>query len=196
MGRHPGRDPAVTVAVTELAPDDVRLVALIDRSEHVDVVYQVVDGELTEQPVPVAMADIPPWDPVGDGPHSVAAHIAFCRDCVANGGQLFGASDGDGELLGLAVVDADFEPALAWLAFLHVSRPHRRRGVASALWAAAEDAARTAGATAMYVSATPTGSAVGFYLRQGCRLADPVHPALFAEEPDDIHLVTPLAPPH
>ena len=35
----------------------------------------------------------------------------------------------------------------------------------------------------------PTGSAVGVYLRQGCPPADPVHPALFAEELDDIHLV-------
>jgi GNAT superfamily N-acetyltransferase len=181
----------VTFVVSELASDDVGLVALVDRSEHVDVEYEVVDGELTERPV--TMADVPPWDAVGDGPHSVTAHVAFCRDCVANGAQLLGAFDGDGELLGLAVVDAGFEPALAWLAFLHVSRPHRRRGVASALWAAAEDAARTAGATAMYVSATPTGSAMGFYLRQGCRLADPVHPALYANEPDDIHLVKQFA---
>ena len=47
------------------------------------------------------------------------------------------------------------------------------------------------GATSVYVSATPTGSAVGFYLGRGCTLADPVHPALFADEPDDIHLVFP-----
>jgi GNAT superfamily N-acetyltransferase len=181
----------VTIAVRALARDAVGLVALIDRSEHVDVEYEVVNGELTERPL--TLVHIPPWDPVGDGPHGVAAHVAFCRDCVANGGQLLGAFDGDGELLGLAVVDADFEPTLAWLAFLHVSRPHRRRSVASALWAAAEDAARAAGATAMYVSATPTGSAVGFYLRQGCRLADRVHRALYANEPDDIHLVKQLA---
>ena len=181
----------MSIAVRGLAPHDVELVALVDRSEHVDIEYGVVDGELTERPV--TLTDIPSWDPVGDGPHSVAAHVAFCRDCVANGAQLLGAFDGDGELLGMAVVDADFEPALAWLAFLHVSRPHRQRGVASALWAAAEDAARAASATAMYVSATPTGSAVGFYLRQGCRLADPVHPALYANEPDDIHLMKQLA---
>ena len=35
-------------------------------------------------------------------------------------------------LLGAAVVDGSFVPALAWLAFLHVSRRYRRRGVASA----------------------------------------------------------------
>jgi GNAT superfamily N-acetyltransferase len=52
--------------------------------------------------------------------------------------------------------------SLAWLAFLFVSRPYRRRGVASALWAAAVKVAATGGAEAMYVSAVPTGSAVGF----------------------------------
>ncbi len=48
---------------------------------------------------------------------------------------------------------------------------------------------RDAGAEAMYVSAVPTGSAVGFYLSKGCALADPVHPELFAAEPADVHLV-------
>ncbi len=50
-----------------------------------------------------------------------------------------------------------------------------------------------AGATSLYVSATPTASAIGFYLGQGCGLADPVHPALYAAEPDDIHLVCSIA---
>jgi len=49
-----------------------------------------------------------------------------------------------------------------------------------------------AGAESMYVSAVPTGSAVEFYLSRGCELANPVHPALYAEEPDDIHLVCSL----
>ena len=80
-------------------------------------------------------------------------------------------------------------------ALLHVSRSYRRRGAATALWRAAADIAREAGATSMYVSATETGSAVGFYLRQGCRLADPVHPVLFEHEPEDIHLVCELRPP-
>jgi hypothetical protein len=64
--------------------------------------------------------------------------------------------------------------------------------VASALWAAAVKVAATGGAEAMYVSAVPTGSAVGFYLSRGCELAEPVHVALYAKEPDDIHLVCPV----
>ena len=90
---------------------------------------------------------------------------------------------------GLAVVHPTFEPPLAWLALLHVSRPHRRTGAGTALWAEAARLAGEAGATSLYVSATSTGSAVGFYLAQGCRLADPVHPELFALEPVDVHLV-------
>jgi ribosomal protein S18 acetylase RimI-like enzyme len=175
--------------VRRLGIDQVGLIGRIDRSEHVEVEYTVVDGQLTERPV--SMTEIPPWDPVGTGPHSVAAEIAFCAPIVAGGADFLGAFDGE-HLLGLAVIDATFEPGLAWLAFLHVSRPDRRRGAASALWSAAVQAAAAAGAESMYVSATPTGSAVGFYLSRGSRLADPVHAALYAREPGDIHLVCSL----
>ena len=177
--------------VKRLSAADVSLVATIDRSEHVDVQYAVLDGRLTEQPVVVA--DVPAWDPTGSGPFSVASKIDSCASVIARGGILLGAFDEE-HTLGLAVVHPSFESPLAWLAFLHVSRPHRRRGAARALWEATADLARTAGATAMYVSATPTGSAVGFYLSRGCRLADPVHPELFAAEPDDIHLICSLEP--
>lgn len=175
--------------VRRLGIDDVGLIAGIDRSEYVEVEYTVVEGRLIERPV--SMTDIPPWDPVGTGPYSVAAMVAFCEPLVAGGAVLLGAFDGD-SLLGLAVVDGSFEPPMAWLAFLHVSRPHRRRGAASALWDASVEVAAEAGAESMYVSAVPTGSAVGFYLSRGCALADPVHPALYAKEPDDIHLVCSL----
>jgi len=175
--------------VRRLGIDDVGRIAGIDRSERVEVEFTVVEGHLVERPV--SMPDIPPWDPVGTGPSSVAAKVAFCAPLVAGGATLFGAFEGD-HLLGLAVVDGSFEAGLAWLAFLHVSRPDRRRGAASALWGAAVVEAAEAGARSMYVSATPTGSAVGFYLSRGCRLAERVHPALYAMEPDDIHLVCPL----
>ncbi len=177
--------------VQRLWLDDIGLIARIDRSEHVDVEYAVLDGHLIERPASFEHADIPPWDPVGAGPNSVAEKVAFCAPLVAGGAALFGAFEGD-RLLGLAVVDASFEPGLAWLAFLHVSREARRRGAASALWEAAVRDAVEAHAESMYVSATPTESAVGFYLSRGCRLADPVHPALYASEPDDIHLACSL----
>jgi predicted N-acetyltransferase YhbS len=181
------------VEVRRLTVDDVGLVAAIDRSEHVDREYEVVAGELRERPVTVV--EVPPWTPSGTGPHSVASKVDFCRRRLLEGGELLVAFEGQ-RVLGAAVVEPAFEPPLAWLAFLHVSRPNRRAGVATALWRSAVEAASAAGAEAFYVSATPTGSAVGFYLRQGCALATPPHPRLFEEEPDDIHLVCPLARAH
>jgi GNAT superfamily N-acetyltransferase len=175
--------------VARLRTEDVSLVATIDRSEQVDFQYCVTDGEL--RPVPPVMTEVPAWDPTGSGPHSVAAEIAFCESVVARGGILLGAFDEE-RTAGLAIIHPAFEPPLAWLAFLHVSRPSRRRGAARSLWNAATDIAAASGAESVYVSATPTESAVGFYLRQGCRLADPVHPDLFAAEPEDIHLVCSL----
>jgi GNAT superfamily N-acetyltransferase len=177
------------VDVTRLAEGDVSLFAQIDRSEHVDIEYRVVDGKLVSEPARIP--DIPAWDPVGDGPHSVAGTIAFGRSAMERGGMLLGVFDGD-RVRGLALVVPRFEPALAWLALFYVSRPDRRHGVAHAMWDAMMEVARDAGAMKLYVSAAPTESAVGFYLRQGCALADPVHPDLFAHEPEDIHLVRPI----
>jgi ribosomal protein S18 acetylase RimI-like enzyme len=175
--------------VRRLRAEDVSLVGAIDRTEHVDVQYRVVDGELRR--FSAAVTEVPPWDPAGSGPHSVVAMIEFCAPVLARGGVLLGAFDAE-RAAGLAIVQPSFEPRLAWLAFLHVSRPYRRRGAAQALWNAAVDIAVVGGAESIYVSATPTGSAVGFYLQQGCCLARPVHPALFTAEPEDIHLTCSL----
>jgi ribosomal protein S18 acetylase RimI-like enzyme len=170
--------------------NDLDLIATIDRSEHVDVEYELVSGRLAQRQV--TMTDVPSWDPSGTGPHSVAAMTEFCRDVITAGGELAGAFSGH-QCLGLSVVHPSFEPGLGWLAFLHVSRQFRRRGAASALWDAAARTAAGAGSRRLYVSATPTGSAVGFYLSRGCQLADPVHPDLYAREPDDIHLICSLS---
>ncbi len=175
--------------VKKLRAEDVSLVAAIDRSEHVDVHYRVIDGQLLQ--VAAAITEVPTWDPTGSGPHSVAAEIEFCTSVVARGGVLLGTVD-SGRTAGLAIVQPSFEPPLAWLAFLYVSRPYRRRGAAQALWDASVDISVEGGAESIYVSATPTESAIGFYLRQGCRLAEPVHPSLFAAEPEDIHLLCSL----
>ena len=177
------------VRVRHLVASDVSLIARIDRSELVDVQYAVRDGQLVE--APVFIEDVPAWSDDG-GEHSITKMLEFCTPIVEGGATLLGAFTDDDELAGLAIVDPTFEPPLAWLALLHVSRPHRRIGAATALWTEAARVAEGAGAASMYVSATPTGSAIGFYLRQGCRLADPVHPALFEQEPEDIHLVCEL----
>jgi GNAT superfamily N-acetyltransferase len=173
------------VEIRRLAADAVRpALTALDRSEHVDVQYEVVDGVLRERPV--RMADVPRWDDA-----NVDELTREFAPVVERGGHLYVASV-DGEVAGVAIVDPVYDPPLAWFALLHVSRAHRRTGVASALWASCAGAARAAGATSMYVSASSTGSAVGFYRSRGCVLADPPRPELFEQEPLDVHLVCDL----
>jgi ribosomal protein S18 acetylase RimI-like enzyme len=78
------------------------------------------------------------------------------------------------------------------LAVLHVSRAHRRQGIATALTEIVHRLAVEAGAKKLYVSATPSGSAVGFYRSQGFELIDEPHPDLYALEPEDIHMIKTL----
>jgi len=174
--------------IRHLSPDDLELIGDIDRSEQIDVGYTVENGELVSREVNWA---VPNWSRRGPGDQTVRRHIDTWRPVLDRGGVLVGAFDG-GVLAGLAVVEPEFEPPMAWLAFLHVGRPHRRRGAATALWAEAERIAGAAGANSIYVSATCSESAVGFYLSRHCVLASTPDPELFAAEPEDIHLIRPL----
>jgi len=174
--------------IRHLPAEEIGLIGSIDRSEDVVVGYSVVAGELIPSQVTWT---IPNWSRTGTGDHTVASQIAQWQPVLERGAVLLGSFDG-AEFLGLAIVEPGFEPDLAWLALLHVSRPYRRRGVASALWQEAVRLSREAAAPKMYVSATRSESAVGFYLDRGCELAVPPHPDLFALEPEDIHLTLTL----
>lgn len=181
-------DAGGRIETRELGTDGIELIRKIDRSEHIDTLYTVEDGRLDSESVDF---DVPPWDAEGDGDHSSARRVAEFRPIVESGATLLGAFIDD-QFAGIAIVDPTFEGTTAWFAFLHVSRAYRRRGVASALWTAGTQIAAVAGATSVYVSATPSGSAVGFYTSRGCRLVDEPHPALFAKEPEDVHLICPV----
>ena len=178
-------DAGYRIEIRELGAAEIELIRQIDRSEHIDVQYTVEDGRLRSEDVSF---DVPQWDAEGHGEHSSARRITEFRPVVENGATLLGAFIDDLPA-GIAIVDPKLEERTAWFAFLHVSRAYRRKGVASALWAAGAEIAATADATLIYVSATPSGSAVGFYTSHGCQLAKPPHPALFAKEPDDIHFI-------
>ena len=171
--------------VVQLPPGDLRRVVEIDRSERVTDAFDVVDGELRVIPVDW---DVPTWDPDGSGEHSLRSLLDEWQPVVDGDGVLLGVEGRDG-LAGIAIVVPDLEPELAWMAFLYVTRPERRGGVATALWNECERRARVAGATAMCVSAVPSGPAIRFYVGRGCVLAPDPHPRLVAMEPDDIQLV-------
>ena len=161
------------------------LIVDIDRSEHIDTLFEVRAGVVTSRPVDI---DVPRWTSGGIGPHSVEGFLDFLEPILERGATLLGAFDQD-RLAGVAIVEEQFEGDMAWLVFLHVSNAYRRQGVGTALWTKAVARARSAGSHAMYVSATPSASAVGFYLQRGCTLARTPHPGLLDKEPEDIHLV-------
>lgn len=87
-------------AVRRLEGISLDLPYQIDRSEHIDLVYVVEGGRLHGRQV---AGDVPPWDPVGSGDHSVRGFIADLDPLLERGGILLGAFEG-GAVQGIAVV--------------------------------------------------------------------------------------------
>ena len=69
--------------IRQLPATDVGGIAAIDRSEHVDTEYAVVWRHAP--PTGGDDGEIPPWDPDGTGPHTVAATLEFFTACLAGG---------------------------------------------------------------------------------------------------------------
>jgi GNAT superfamily N-acetyltransferase len=171
------------IVIRPLTDTDFQRLPEIDLSEHITQIYRLVDGEL--QP------EAHDWQrPRGDA--------AFWQHQVDEWRQTLkpdrwlGAFVDD-QLAGLASMRDHLAPGLAQLTTLHISQPYRRQGVARRLLQAIIEQAQSRGATALYVSATPSASAIGFYLSQGFQIAAEPNAEMFALEPEDIHLVRPLA---
>jgi len=170
----------------DLAREEIELIWTIDRSEVHHHIFEVRDGRLTRVP---AFFEIPGWHP-----KTIEADTIKLRDCFDRGGIFRGAFEGDA-LLGVSVVDTKPIASRAdhlQLFYLYVSRPARVHGVGRQLLADAAEAARCLGASALYISAVPTENTVHFYLRQGASLLTEPDPALFAAEPEDVHLTYPI----
>jgi ribosomal protein S18 acetylase RimI-like enzyme len=196
------------IAIRQMAASELGRIAEIDRSEHVTEEYALRGGCLERRSVDVV---VPPWSRCGDGEHSVPGRVAAWQPLLERGGTLLGAFDGGtassdvrapsapcasaspvGRLAGIAIYRPRLAEGTANLAVLHVSRGHRRSGVGSLLTREVARLARAGGARRLYVSATPSGSAVGFYRRLGFEPTDEPDAALFALEPDDIHMILDL----
>ena len=176
------------VDIRHLDKSDITRIVEIDRSEQVTLGYVYRDGKLETRKVDW---HVPRWFTDGRGEHSVQALIHKWSPTLEQGGVLFGALDGD-VLAGVAMLRYRLSDTTAQLALLHVSRAYRRQGIATRLFREACQLAREDGAEELYVSATPSGSAVGFYRSQGCQLAEQVNEELYAEEPEDIHMIKTL----
>jgi GNAT superfamily N-acetyltransferase len=172
--------------VRAMGKEELARIRDIDRTEEVHALYRNVGGRLMKESKHI---DVQPWTEAQCG-----AHITWQEYELSLGGVLLCAFEDDA-FLGLAVLGnrpVGGDPKTAQLVFLHVSRPHRRKGVASALLAAAVREAKMRNRRRLYISATPSESAVGFYKSRGARLAEKPDPGLFAKEPEDIHLIMDL----
>ncbi|TKJ40881.1 GNAT family N-acetyltransferase [candidate division TA06 bacterium B3_TA06] len=169
--------------IERLTRKDVGKIEEIDRSEIVRRGYKYEGGKLKSMSVH--------WDAPGWSPEHFKKVMDKTAFEVDRGGVFLGALDGD-RLAGFAVLGHKFRGDnldMLQLVYLHVSRAYRKQGIATRLMAEAEQLAKKRGARYLYVSSVPSESAVGFYLHEGCRLAEKVDPELYALEPEDIHLI-------
>lgn len=176
------------IVVERLAQDGLLRHSEIDRSEEVSFHYRQEGTRLFEEPAD--MTSIPNFFPDGDF-FSVPQLAKEWQPVVDGGGVLLGAFD-EGRLAGIGLLGEEVAPGVLQLAILHVSRPHRRRGVGTALVNEMERLARDRNARALYVSAVRTNTAVAFYLSRGFRPTEPL-PELLAKEPNDIHMLRPIS---
>ena len=170
-----------TSVFRDLSLEEVDRIVEIDRMEHIDAFYRQ-DGR------DIRLEAITPFD---GGWDDLPETIEFCRDHMRRGARAVGAFDGD-SLIGIAMVTPNIAPGMAQLSFLHVSASWRRHGLGAQLFQTVLAEARNGGHAQIYVTATPTRSAVGFYLGQGFVPTDEPIPELLALEPEDIHMILAL----
>ncbi len=154
----------------------------IDISERGRLIYHWVDGEVKPKP---EEWDRPRWEPGAwrDGTWvNVLSHP---------GAKAWGAFEDD-KMVGMIVYRPHLTDNTAQLSALFVSRGYRRRGISTQLTAQLERQARLDGHTELYVSATPSESAVNFYRSCGFTPTTQVNLELFALEPEDIHMIKAL----
>ena len=171
-----------------MEPDEIDHLREINRTETIHMGYSCEDGQLVRMSVDW---DTPNFTLEGTGEHSFAHQIEFCQGHLNAGGRMIGAFDGY-QMVGIGVLRPELQPGLAQLAYLQVSNGYRRQGIASLLAEKLFQFAAATSAERVYVSATPSGSAVGFYLSQGFISVELPLPELYALEPEDIHMVKDL----
>jgi GNAT superfamily N-acetyltransferase len=171
------------VGIRQLHPEELARVEAIDVSESGRLVYYHNAGQIMSKPTT--------WQRAPRDAHAWGRYVERWQTTLARAGVALGAFDGE-RLVGIAVLRHHLTESMAQLEALFVSRDSRRRGIASQLMQETLRLAKAAEASHLYVSATPSESAVGFYLRQGFVLAPQVHEGLYALEPEDLHLLRAL----
>ncbi|HBY3988322.1 TPA: GNAT family N-acetyltransferase [Klebsiella pneumoniae] len=155
----------------------------IDRSEIIDTLYRLDNGQLRAYREYYGVRG---WDP-----HDRQVYTPIHEACYDRGGIFFAFFD-DEQMIAAAALDTlprGMNGELRQLLFFYVGAGKRGQGWGRRLFQYALHQLPEMGASGLYISSIPNKNTVDFYLAQGCRLADKPDPALFALEPEDIHLV-------
>ena len=149
-----------------------------DVSEHGELIYLWQNGELITQPL------------IWDRPPRTAENWQenWASVLPLPGVKAWGAFEDD-VMVGIIVYRPYLTEDMAQLDALFVDKHHRQQGIATHLTRLLEQQAVVDGHKRLYVSATESQSAVGFYISRGFVPTQDAHPELYALEPNDIHMI-------
>jgi len=176
-----------SIVYRDLHVEEAQLLGTIDRSERIDGIYRAGNGALE---LDETRQEFPSWTGA-----ELAGRVARLQALIDSGGGVFAAWD-ERRLVGIGSLDPSVvggDCAVMQLDMLYVSAAYRGRGIGRMLTEMVAHLVRSLGATALYISATPTRATVDAYLRMGATVLRAPDPELFACEPEDIHLVLSLA---
>lgn len=171
------------ILIRRMSSEEIDRTKGVDATESGSIVYYYRDGEIVKEDEEWHR---PRWDDAEARMHLESAASVLERD-----GAIFGAFD-ENVLVGFATLLYKLEGDMAQLADLQVSVDHRRKGIATRLVEEVLRLAKERCAGSVYVSATPSESAIGFYKSMGFGLAEKINKELYELEPEDIHMTRPL----
>jgi len=158
----------------------------IDRSEHIDLIYEMNDGQISEITTNHECSN---WNE-----HLLLEIKERYLYELQHNGIAVGAYDED-KLVGFGVLAHKFRGMnkdQLQIDLMYVSRKYRRQGIGTKIIDALKKEARKRGARQLYISSTETRSAVSFYKSCGSRIAEEIDEELFDKEPKDIHMIVEL----
>ena len=172
------------VEMRQLARAELSLVGEIDRTEHIDLLYEQRGTELVERPGDWSASA---WDP--DGARRTLRRSKTGRTRALRRRRWDGVRRLRGRTAGRDRRRRAASAARGRAARVPPRHPDlRAAGIGSRLSSELEQVARGAGDSSMVVSATPSAHTVRFYQGRGYELIVQPLPELFVREPDDVHM--------
>lgn len=168
--------------IRTLIRNEIEDIRKINRFEIVDQIYYYKNNQLILEN---EFYEISGWNP-----EEIEKKISYLYELYDKDGIFYGAFKEE-EMIGMAVLESSFigeGKDQLQVAFLHVDKSHRGKGLGQKLMENIKMKALKMGAKKLYISATPSKHTVDFYMNIGCILATEINSELFQLEPEDIHL--------